>query len=216
MLQQQSDFSFYIVDWSTVRPNFNPQIDKIRQMVEQHQPDAIIVNNIPRHHAKKLGQCDWTKDYYVSKEVRSVTTTARTEAHPQPQENVTRPIPITVIFSKYPTSSEEWFALENNAGFAHVVEICIPLNAWKPDRCPLGILQEYQLTYDEVSSITIVVSTTLTVELQATFNSQNVRNSVIFISDDNEPILQLKHWKQEEHHKTKDLYFLSSSVSESG
>ena len=123
------------------------------------------------------------------------------------------------MFCKYPTSSEEWFALDQqDAGFAHVVEICIPLNAWKTERCPLSLLQEYQLTYDEVSSITIVVSTTLTEELQATFNAQNVHNSVIFISggganSEPEVKLQLKHW--ERLNSQKDVFYLSSSVGES-
>jgi hypothetical protein len=212
-MMQSSDFCFTILEWSTSRQKFNSQIELLRQRVETYRPDVMIINNIPRHHAKKLSQCDWSKDYYVSKEKRNVTVTARTK-----EEGQNKPTPITVIFCKYPTSSEEWFALEQDAGFAHVVEICIPLNAWKTERCPLSLLQEYQLTYDEVSSITIVVSSTLTEELQATFNAQNVHNSVIFISGgggaaEPEVKLQLRHW--ERLNSPKDVIYLSSSVGES-
>ena len=194
------DFLMVVSEWSTSRRAFNTQLDTLRKRVERLRPDAVVIMGIPRHHAKKLCQQDWTKDYYVSKETRSVT-------HRRSETELT-PTPISVVFSKYPTSSEQWFALgpssgpssgpsgASDQGFAHIVEICIPLNAWQPSHCPLGLLQEYQLTYDEVSTLTLVVTTTITSELKTSFNPSNVRNSVIFISQGQVVEPQLRLWKK--------------------
>ena len=199
-MQRMQDFLAIVFEWSLSRKVFATQLETLRKRVEvegRQKPDAVVVTGIPRHHAKKLAQQDWTKDYYVSKESRSVTAT-RTSIH----------APISVVFSKYPTSSEQWFALGSDSvgdeqGFAHIVEICIPLNAWHPARCPLALLQEYQLTYDEVSTITLVIATVATKELKSSFNPSNVRNSVIFIStsSDGDPQNkqvepQLRLWKR--------------------
>lgn len=193
----KADLSFTVVEWSCARKNFNSQIEQVRIVVEQQKPDIIVITNIPRHHAKKLGQSEWSKDYFVSKEVRNVTETSRLETIkvvPDKNRIGEIPTPISVLFSKFPTSSEEWFSLENDIGFAHVVQICMPLNSWIPDRCPLSMLQEYQLTYDEVSTIAFVVTTEMTTELQATFNPTTVKNSVVFISPKGcDP--QLRLWK---------------------
>ncbi len=194
-MQVHHDFSLIVSEWSTSRRLFNSQIESLRTRVENLRPETVVVMSIPRHHAKKLSQQDWTKDYYVSKETRSVTNTRTTTEVPAQ---------ISIVFSKYPTSSEQWFALapeepDTTIGFAHVVEICIPLNAWKPDHCPLSLLQEYQLTYDEVSTITIVVAPVVTKDLQQSFHSDNVRNSVVFVSNSESGIKiepQLRLWKR--------------------
>lgn len=179
-----ADFKLFRLEWSTQRQAFETQIDTLSRQIQTHAFDVIVICGIPRHHAKKLqNQSDWTKDYYVSKEARAVTTKSR--SNPQPESTTTTttrdPTKISVIFTKYPTATEQWFALENDVGFAHVVDICIPLNAWIPSHCPLALLQEYQLTYDEVSTITVVVTTSMTPELKKTFDE--IENTVITIFD---------------------------------
>lgn len=191
---QSHDFLLVVFEWSPSRRLIDSQIDTFRTKVEQLKPEAIVVTGIPRHHAKKLSQQDWTKDYYLSKETRRVTT-SRSEST-TPKTNT--PIPISIVFSKYPTSSEQWFALTQPnqiSGFAHIIEICIPLNAWKPEHCPLGLLQELQLTYDDVSTLTLVITTDITKELQA---SVNVNNTVIFIAHGaiNSAESKFRYWKK--------------------
>ena len=174
----EPDFSLSVWSWSTSRRRYASQITALNQLVKQSYPDVLVVINIPRHHAKKLGQADWAKDYYVSKENRQFTTD-RT-----PIGATGSPTAITVVFSRYPASSEEFFARESGEeqAAAHVMEVCIPLNAWRPDRSPLPLLQEYQVVYDDVSTITFVVSNHEVDDLRTAFHPDNVQNSVIFIT----------------------------------
>lgn len=182
------DFKFCLVKWSTSRSRFSSQIEKLRNLIQRDVPDVLIVVGIPRHHAKKIGQQSWTKDFYVSKESRAMTE--KRAGAPG------TPTPVTVVFSRFPFFSEQWFPLEASPtltttqeeedaapplGLAHVAEVCIPLNAWHPDRSPVGLLQEYQLTYDEVSMITFVVAPGATdiEKLNETFAT--VRNTVVFV-----------------------------------
>lgn len=209
-----TDFRLYVLNWSAARKDFDAQLHLLHQTVQQHRHDVIVVYGIPRHHAKKLqSQSDWTKDYFVSKESRSVTEArprsgAGTMTSATSTSTSTLLSTITVIFSKYPTSTEQWFALDKDAGFAHVVDVAIPLNAWEPSHCPLSLLQEYQLTYDEVSTITIVVATVITPELKTTFCETNVPNSVVFIS----PMIekQLRYWKEVTSPDTSTVFLVSS------
>jgi hypothetical protein len=134
----------------------------------------LIVVDIPRHHAKKLGQQAWARDYYVSKETRAMTE----KRAPKPGT----PTPISIVFCRYPFYSEQWFPLSDQT-LAHVAEVCIPLNAWHPERSPLSLLQEYQLSYDEVSTLTFVIAhhTTDVGPLRETFAQEKVRNAVFYV-----------------------------------
>jgi len=186
------DFKCCVVKWSTSRQRFSQQLDALREQIQHERVDLLIVVDIPRHHAKKLGQQDWTKDYYVSKERRSITEQQRVGGD-QPQQS--SPELITVAFCRYPYFSEQWFPLatsdgsraaeSSRAAVAHIVEVCIPLNAWHPDRTPIALLQEYQLTYDEASMLTFVIAPHVTPSglngLNDTFAPTLVHNTVLFI-----------------------------------
>lgn len=218
-----SDFTLCTHTWKSSRKLFDAQIAKLQHMHTQHHPDAIVVMSIPRHHAKKFTHsCDWTKDYFVSKETRAVT-----DSHTL--ANSAHPTPITLVLTRSPTTSEQWFAFDvepvaaTGAGevaqqpFAHVVEVCIGLNAWHPQRCPLVLLQEYQhqLSYDEVSTITLVVTTHVNDDLRKSFDYEVVRNSVVFIAPDEKIETQLFCWKvlQEVPGESKTM-MLASTLGE--
>ena len=180
MHEPQHDFKCSVMRWSTSRSRFTSQLETLRTRVQSERLDMIIVLDIPRHHAKKLRQQAWVKDYYISKEPRSVTE--KRASIPG------TPTPITIAYCRYPFFSEQWFPLEATGptgpqSLAHISEVCIPLNAWHPVRSPLSLLQEYQLTYDEVSMLTFVIANGATdVEgLRETFAPHKVRNTVIFI-----------------------------------
>lgn len=187
------DFKCCVVKWSTSRQRFSQQLDALREQIQHEQVDLLIVVDIPRHHAKKLGQQDWTKDYYVSKERRSITEQQRSGGNvEQSQQSSSGPELITVAFCRYPYFSEQWFPLATEAtegsraaAVAHIVEVCIPLNAWHPDRTPIALLQEYQLTYDEASMLTFVIAPHVTPSglngLNETFAPSLVHNTVLFI-----------------------------------
>lgn len=223
------DFGLFTHKWNTSRRLFDSQVQKLQASVEKTHPDAIVIMNIPRHHAKKFTQAsDWTKDYFLSKESRSIT-----EGHqvlPEGSRDRSAPTPITLVFSRFPPTSEQWFATDvtdkvsaEPAGFAHVVEICIGLNAWHPTRCPLGLLQEYQLSYDEVSTMTLVIASQITDELKHSFSTESVGNSVILIAPDVpvEPQLRTDCWHllganslQEQTALLKFSFILGENLSE--
>lgn len=175
MMAPTHDFKFCLVKWSTSRRRFSAQLEALRDQIQNELPDVLIVVGIPRHHAKKLGQQSWTKDFYVSKESR--TLTEKRAGAPG------TPTPISVVFSRFPFFSEQWFPLDQESGLAHVAEVCIPLNAWHPDRSPVSLLQEYQLTYDEVSMLTFVIAPSVNdlTKLNETFAPQKVQNTVVFV-----------------------------------
>lgn len=193
--RMEADFSVLVHAWRTARAEFDTQVHMLRTAIEAYRHKTIVITHIPRHHAKKLqAQSDWTKDYFVSKESRQVTTELNTNKQ-QIGGQTAVPL-ITLIFSMYPTTTEQWFALDNDTGFAHVVDVCIPLNAWKPTSCPLALLQEYRLTYDEVSTITVVATSEMTPGLRETFNERDVPNSVVFISEQGVIEKRLRFWKE--------------------
>lgn len=156
-----TDFSFAVVPWDASHRRVTRQLERLQQRVTCHSPDVVVIIGIPRHHAKRLVREEWSKEYYLSKEPKQITA-----SRPRSQESAPAPPLITLAFSRYPLTSEEWFPLDDTildgatvpepSPFAHVFEVCIPLNAWNRDRSPVGLLQEYQVTYDEVSSITFV------------------------------------------------------------
>ena len=172
------DFKCCIRKWSTSRRRFSSQLETLRLQIQDEEPDLIVIVDIPRHHVKKVCQQSWTNDYYLSKESRS-TTEQRSTVHGKPTL-------ISVIWCRYPFHSEQWFPLVTNdsiARIAHIAEVCLPLNAWHPDRSPLGLLQEYQLTYDEVSMLTFVVATNAAdvQALKETFAPDKMRNMVLYV-----------------------------------
>lgn len=174
------DFKCCVVKWSTSRRRFSSQLEALKTRILSERPDLVIVLDIPRHHAKKVGHQAWAQDYYVSKEGREITE--------KRQSQPSTPTPITVVYSRYPFYSEQWFLLSEDqpeSGFAHITEVCLPLNAWHPDRSPLSLLQEYQLSYDEVSMLTFVIANHVDKaqipHLKQTFAQEKVKNAVIYI-----------------------------------
>lgn len=201
-----SDLSLYVVSWNNLT-----DCEKVSKNVEAHKPDCVCIVGIPRHHAKKVLQQRWTKRYFVSKERKEVSLT-----RPDP-----RGVRITLILSVHPFSSEEWISPkipaegviepsetveeDTKSDIAHCAEICIPLGGWKTLNSPIELLQEYQLAYDQVSTITFVAvadeSKCPIKPLQEVFNAEKLENSVVFISRNPEEIaptisMQLKWWKQ--------------------
>jgi hypothetical protein len=170
-----ADFKWSVVKWSTSRRRFSSQLETLKTRIHSERLDLLIVVDIPRHHAKKLGQQAWVKDYFVSKEARAMTEKRNPEVAGSPPG-------ISVVFSRYPFYSEQWFPLADST-ITHVAEVCIPLNAWHPDRSPLSLLQEYQLNYDEVSMLTFVIAnhTKDVAGLRETFAASKVRNAVFYV-----------------------------------
>ena len=174
MQSPPQDFKWSVVKWSSARRKFSSQLETLRTLVSSEHPDMLIVVDLPRHHAKKLEQQSWAKDYYISKEARAMTTKRAT--------TLGIPPPISVVFCRYPFYSEQWFPLTDNS-IAQVAEVCIPINAWHPDRSPIPLLQEYQISYDEVSIVTFVIANQSNdvEQLRDTFTPTKVRNAVFYI-----------------------------------
>lgn len=181
-MEEQADFSVVAIGWKVGPKQVEEQYQRLRANIEGHNPDCVVIIGIPRHHAKKVGQQDWTKDYFLSKERTNVTS----------RRPVTRGAPITLIYSRYPFTSEEWIspadatASEEDStasDITHVAEVCIPIGAWKPHCSPLDLLQEYQLKYDEVATFTIVALTepSQISVLKDVFNVEKLNNSVIYV-----------------------------------
>jgi hypothetical protein len=183
-MDDQPDFTISVIHWKIGPKRVEEQYQDLRKKIESEKPDCIIITRIPRHHAKKVAQQDWTKDYFLSKERTEVT-----ERRP-----VRRGAPISLIYCRYPFTSEEWISpapqivetseIERLVDITHVAEVSIPVGAWKKHCSPLDLLQEYQLKYDEVATFTIIaLSETSQLELlKDVFHS--VENSVIYVSPD--------------------------------
>jgi len=213
-----SDLSLYVVAWDTLT-----DCEKVSKNVETHKPDCVVIVGIPRHHAKKVLQQKWTKAYFVSKERKEVSLT-----RPDP-----RGVRISLILSVHPFSSEEWISpnlpavedeeallITGEGDLAHCAEICIPLGGWKTLHSPIELLQEYQLEYDQVSTITFVAvadQSKCPIEpLEEVFNAEKLQNSVVFVSrnpegDENAIVsIQPRWWKQIE----SEFPFLVNLVSD--
>ena len=185
------DFTLLSVAWIPATGGLDKQYQQLRMKVDRHKPDCVVIVGLPRHHAKKVAQQDWTKDYYQSKEKRTITESRLTRV-------------CTVVYSRYPFTSEQWVNVgvsSNEAnessqtekgGFAHIAEICIPIGAWRAHRSPIEVLQEIQSSladgvevgYDEVSTITVVVATSdVDVgKLKQAFSVDKVRNTIVFVA----------------------------------
>jgi len=179
---EPTDFTIFPILW-------NAQYNKLQEDVEHYKPDCVVILGIPRHHAKKLAKQDWTKDYYLSKEKTDFTTTNR-----EPRAR------ITIIYSRFPFTSEEWLLLSSSC-CAHITEICIPIGGWGRNRSPVEMLQEYELCYDEVSTITLVSSTNpdSMENLRQSFSVDTVQNSIVFITPGEATTkveTDLRLWKQ--------------------
>lgn len=168
----ESDFTIVPVFWNTV--NLDKQFGDLRAQMEQTSPECVVILNVPRHHAKKVAQQDWTKDYYVSKQ-KSAGGANRV---------------CTVVYSKYPYTSEEWINAavntdaNTNTSVTHIAEVCVPIGAWKPHRSPIELLQEYGLSYDEVATITVAASNSASVSaLQQIFDVNKLKNTIAFVTN---------------------------------
>lgn len=183
---ETSDFTLITIRWTT-GVNLDKQYQDVRTRIEGHKPDCVVIVGIPRHHAKKIGQQDWTKDYFQSKERRNVTESRSTRI-------------CSVVYSRYPFTSEEWISEDTNKSIAHIAEICVPIGAWKIHRSPIELLQEIQIGYDEVSTLTIIVTVdpdsadAPESKLKQAFSVDRIKNTVIFVSAINTEVQEL-WWK---------------------
>lgn len=173
-MESNPDFTLTVFRWIPSRKKLEQTLKRLTSRVERHQPDLVVIVGIPRHHAKKVAQQPWACNYYLSKEPKTTTGQRIYETG--------SPTPITVVYSRFPTVSEQWFPL-TESGFAQAVEVCIPINAWRPDRSPLGLLQEYQVTYDQVSTLTVICAATARdgAALLNGFDREGVRNTTLYI-----------------------------------
>lgn len=163
---EESDFTIVPIFWNSGL-NLDKQFNDLRARIEHVSPECVVILNVPRHHAKKIAQQDWTKDYYVSKQ--------------SSKANVTRVC--TVVYSKHPYTSEEWISGADSS-VTHIAEICIPIGAWKPHHSPIELLQEYGLTYDEVATITVAASNSANVSsLQQIFDVNKLKNTIAFVTN---------------------------------
>lgn len=173
-----ADFTIVPIFWNTTL-GLDKQFNDVRIKVELECPECVVILNIPRHHAKKIAQQDWTKDYFISKQ-KTVHGASRV---------------CTIVYSKYPFTSEEWItptpSPAQSESPTHITEICVPIGAWKPHRSPIELLQDYPsdvdgyLSYDEVSTITVVASNSAgTASLQQVFDVSKVKNTIAFITND--------------------------------
>ena len=60
------DFKTVAIGWEPGPRQIEQQYQNLRARVERHRPDCVVIVGIPRHHAKKVAQQDWAKDYHVS------------------------------------------------------------------------------------------------------------------------------------------------------
>lgn len=174
---QVADFRVLSHNWVASRKRIDAQLSSIAKACGYvgavgavGAADIIVIHGVPRHHAKAIAKADWLKDYYLSKERRKVT-----ESRPGGGGR------ITLVYSKYPLSSQEWFSKSDGKGFTHVVEVSIPINAWQHSHSPLALLEEYGLTYDQVATFTIVIADDNIQDLMHAFTPASVQNSVLFV-----------------------------------
>jgi hypothetical protein len=132
------------------------------------------------------------------------------------KEGTSKKAKITLVYSKFPFSSEEWIVpaaatgvitgtaegdLVANSAISdwttQVAEVCIPLGGWKPYKSPIELLQDHELTYDEVATISVVVTTCPDISeisrLQEAFNASRLNNSVVLIAP-TQTFVDAKHW----------------------
>lgn len=260
----EADVVVVVRCWDPARHRQPQQFRDLARLVDDVRPELLCVLGIPRHQAKKLVQQSWSLDYYVSKEPRSIT-----EARAGDRSGRGRPPVISVAFSKYPPSLEEWFPLQgldaatidvapiqasahvelgatrgtlealdhaapdadqpgarrSDTGrgevvpHAHVVEVCVPLNAWKRRASPLELLEHYELTYEEVSTITLVMANNAAelASLRKAFRPDTVQNSVVFAAPgETHPnvIHQLTWWRAHEQGDPEGTLLLYSCLGE--
>lgn len=166
----ESDFTILPVFWNTV--NLDKQFSDLRAQIERLSPECVVILNVPRHHAKKVSQQDWTKDYFSSKQKSGGAASASRIC--------------TVVYSKYPYTSEEWINADGaSPSVTHIVEVCVPIGSWKPHRSPIELLQEYGLTYDEVATITVAASNSgaSVTALQQIFDVNKLKNTIAFVTN---------------------------------
>ena len=204
------DLTFSVLSWDVANNLLLQQPNNDGLVV-----DVIIVIGIPRHHAKKLIQQAWTKDYYLSKETRTLTLQHRT--------SMAAPQPITLVFCKYPFYSEQWLPIsllaqdkETTTSLVHVVEVCIPMNAWQANRSPIHVLQEYQVSYEDVSIVTFVVAQDIShfSQVSQTFSDES---SVVFVAPSSSTSgfqieTQFHFWKLDGMIEERNLISLTSTL----
>ncbi len=192
-------FSICCIEWITSREKFDQLCIDIQNTVQEHKFEVIIINNIPRHHIKKMQSLtNWMYDYYISKESRQVTQSSKKNT-------------ISILFSKYPPTTEQWLVDASQKNLTHVVDICVPLNAWINQKKLLNYLQECKITYDDLCTITFVMTCTklLGVDIRETFSITNIPNSVFFISQNSSIHQQLKYFTE----NTEEIIFLGETVA---
>lgn len=182
---QPHDFVIHHMIWNPQTSAIEQQLSVLKSAVASTKPECVVIVGIPRNHSKKITNQPWSKDYYRSKE--------------KSREGGSKKAKVTLIYSKFPFTSEEWLipvpvdstdsteAVPPAADIStHVTEICIPIGGWRQNRSPIEMLQDHELSYDEVATFSVIVTTctnqTEISRLQQAFCANQIKNTVVLVS----------------------------------